>query len=351
VSAKVSVIIPTFNRAQLVPQAVESVLGQRGDFAFEIIVVDDGSSATTGSALRRFGDSIRYVRQENAGLNPARNHGLRLATGDYIALLDDDDVWLPFKTRLLVAALQRFPSAGFVHSNFHIWDSGRDRRRPDGLRTWFPRPFAWSEIYDERIELQVAADDVVDADAAVVDAYAGDLYAWSIYAPMVLPSTAIVRRSVLGQDTFPEVDSVGDWEFFARLSHRSQAVFVPVGTTLNRSHEDAVRLTRVDPRLQLRDRIGLIHRLWHADPDFMRTRRRDLDAVEADCLRQLARHCIAAGDGAAARGALSELAVLPQQRSAKDALLWGLARLPYSSRVVAAMRKVRARWRPAARIP
>ena len=55
--------------------------------------------AGDGDALRRFGDAIRFVRQDNAGLNPARNHGLQLVRGEHVAMLDDDDVWLPGKTR------------------------------------------------------------------------------------------------------------------------------------------------------------------------------------------------------------------------------------------------------------
>ena len=76
----ISVIIPTYNRPAYVQQAVQSVLDQHGGFTFDIVVVDDGSTPETAAALRRFGDAIRVVRQDNAGLNPARNHGLELVT-------------------------------------------------------------------------------------------------------------------------------------------------------------------------------------------------------------------------------------------------------------------------------
>lgn len=341
-----SVIIPTFNRAALVQQAIESVLQQRGGFTFEIIVVDDGSTAETEQGLRRFKDSIRYVRQDNAGLNPARNHGLRLASADYVALLDDDDVWLPFKTGLMMQALLHLPEAGFVHSNFAIWKPQSDSRRADGLRSWFSEPCAWEEMYERQYDLSVADHEALGLEQSTFRAYYGDLYYRSLFGPMVLPSTAIIRRSAIGTDfRFPEVDSVGDWEFFARLSKRCGGVFVPKETTLNRSHEDAVRLTRVDPCLRLQRRIALIQRLWRQDQAFMRSRKSEVDQVEAECLRRMARLSISAGNGGAARAALRSLQGIVGRRTVRDSLLWALACAPFARAAVGLMRSLRTRAR------
>ena len=194
-----------------------------------------------------------------------------------------------------MAALERFPEAGFVHSNFFVWKPEHDERRPDGLRSWFPRPFEWDEMYAERVRVRLDADARPDGGPDEVDAYAGDLYYWSIFSPMVLPSTAIIRRGALAPgERFPERDSVGDWEFFARLSHRRGAVFVPVETTLNRSHDDAVRLTRHG-----RHPPAAAHRPHPAsvaaDEAFAQAHAADLDRVETGCLRRLARLSIAAG--------------------------------------------------------
>jgi hypothetical protein len=341
----ISVIIPTYNRASLVQQAVDSVLQQRGDFAFEIIVIDDGSTPETAQGLQRFGDAIRYVRQYNAGLNPARNHGLQLASGEFVALLDDDDIWLPFKTEMLMAALRQFPQAGFAHSNFYIWRPADDSRRPDGLRSWFPRRFDWHEMYAQKSEIALSENASLELGLSNVPIHYGDVYYWSLFAPMVLPSTAIVRRSALGVDTrFPEVDSVGDWEFFARLSQRSGGVFVPTETTLNRSHEDAVRLTRVDPSLRLKRRVALITRLWRQDAAFMQSKAQEVDQVEAGCLRKLAKLAIANGNNAAARESLRALRKLTRF-SVGDAMLWTLACLPFSGAAVAMLRTFKAQRR------
>ena len=92
-----------------VEMAVRSVLAQT-HFVDEIIVVDDGSTDGTGAALNRlFGDRIRYVWQANAGVSAARNHGLRLARGSYIAFLDSDDSWLPNKVQLQLDWMEAHP--------------------------------------------------------------------------------------------------------------------------------------------------------------------------------------------------------------------------------------------------
>ncbi len=93
-----SVIIPTFNRREMVVEAVRSVLGQKdfhGDY--EVIVVDDGSTDGTAEAIAGFGEKIRYLRLECAGVSAARNRGIAESRGDYIAFLDSDDLWLPGK--------------------------------------------------------------------------------------------------------------------------------------------------------------------------------------------------------------------------------------------------------------
>ena len=111
---EVSVIIPTYNRRELVQRAIDSVLAQTHPVD-EILVVDDGSTDGTGEALRaRYGERIRYHRQDNAGVSAARNTGMALATGRYFALLDSDDLWLPEKTARQVGWLDAHPEFGMV---------------------------------------------------------------------------------------------------------------------------------------------------------------------------------------------------------------------------------------------
>ena len=103
-----SAIIPTFNRADLVRQAIQSALSQeipRGQV--EVIVVDDESTDTTPEVVRAF-EAVRYIRQSNRKEGAARNTGADAARGTYLAFLDSDDYWLPGK---LAADVERFESS------------------------------------------------------------------------------------------------------------------------------------------------------------------------------------------------------------------------------------------------
>lgn len=89
----ISVIIPCYNYGRFLPDAVNSVLGQKKDgLAVEIIVVDDGSTDDTAAVVQGLGSAIRYIHQENQGLSAARNTGIRAAKGDYLVFLDADDL-------------------------------------------------------------------------------------------------------------------------------------------------------------------------------------------------------------------------------------------------------------------
>lgn len=96
VMPEISVIIPTYNRSCIIREAIDSVLNQNYK-NYEIIVVDDGSTDDTYSILEKYNGRIRYVFQNNGGVGKARNTGIRLAKGNFIAFLDSDDLWDPEK--------------------------------------------------------------------------------------------------------------------------------------------------------------------------------------------------------------------------------------------------------------
>jgi glycosyltransferase involved in cell wall biosynthesis len=108
---RVSVVIPTFNRAKLLPGAIDSALAQTAASGCEIIVVDDGGTDDTPAVATRYGSAIRFLRQANGGLAVARNTGIAASRGDFIALLDDDDRWAAEKIERQLAALDGCPQA------------------------------------------------------------------------------------------------------------------------------------------------------------------------------------------------------------------------------------------------
>jgi glycosyltransferase involved in cell wall biosynthesis len=103
---RISVIIPTYNRSELLVEAIGSVLDQTfGDF--ELLVVDDGSTDNTHEVVKPFLDRVRYTRTPHRGVSAARNLGVRMTSGQWVAFLDSDDLWLPRKLELQLEALER----------------------------------------------------------------------------------------------------------------------------------------------------------------------------------------------------------------------------------------------------
>jgi len=114
---KVSIIIPTYNRADLLPQALESVFAQTYQ-NFELIVSDDGSIDNTEDVINQYGDRVIYLKNIHSGLpSVARNVAINKANGKYIAFLDSDDLWLPNKLKIQVDVLEKNPRVGLVCSN------------------------------------------------------------------------------------------------------------------------------------------------------------------------------------------------------------------------------------------
>lgn len=115
----ISVIIPTYNRAAVVTEAIDSVLAQTFR-DFEVLVIDDGSTDDTRARLVAYGERIRLICQENHGVSHARNVGIRAARGQYIALLDSDDLWLPKKLDMQIAVMEAQPDIPLCHTE-EIW--------------------------------------------------------------------------------------------------------------------------------------------------------------------------------------------------------------------------------------
>jgi len=113
---KVSVIIPTYNRADFIEDAIESVLCQTYK-DFEIIIVDDGSTDNTKDVLQKYHNKIRYIYKNNGGEASARNAGIKNAQGAYIAFLDSDDLWLPERLKFGVHALDSDKDIGLFFSD------------------------------------------------------------------------------------------------------------------------------------------------------------------------------------------------------------------------------------------
>ena len=125
---QVSVIIPTYNRKALLSRALRSVLAQN-DAAFEIIIVDDGSTDGTREMIEKDFPSVHYFYQANQGPAAARNRGIERARGEWIAFLDSDDEWLPEKLRTQLDFFENNPDF-LIHQTEEIWIRNGKRVNP-----------------------------------------------------------------------------------------------------------------------------------------------------------------------------------------------------------------------------
>ncbi|MCI1279530.1 MAG: glycosyltransferase [Nitrospira sp.] len=118
---RVSVVIPTYNCARFLGQTIDSALRQAYR-DFEIIVVDDGSTDDTQQVVAGYGKTIRYVYQSNQGASAARNVALSIASGEFIAYLDADDLWIADKLSRQVEYMVAHPACGFLHTEVSVID-------------------------------------------------------------------------------------------------------------------------------------------------------------------------------------------------------------------------------------
>lgn len=229
---QVSVVIPTFNRAAFIADALQSVLTQTFQ-DFEIIVVDDGSTDDTAQIVQSIGDArVRYVSQKNRGVSAALNTGWRAARGEYIARLDSDDVWLPTLLQELVAVLDADAALGVAYA------------RAQGMKAQgVPLP----QLLGAR------------------ERFAGDTLTSLVYGDFICPMAVMIRRAALEQvGGYDEsLFANEDWDVWMRIAQSYGIAYVPRVLARYRFH--AQNLTRSDSaRMErvMRDRVRVLDKFF-----------------------------------------------------------------------------------------
>lgn len=223
----ISLIIPAYNVETYLGEALESVLAQSRR-PEEVIVIDDGSTDGTGQVAQEFcsqfqngaGVAIRVIRQDNAGIGAARNTGLAMARGDFIAFLDADDLWPPGRVQVLLAEFDRSPRLDIVFGHMeHFFSPELDVAARSRLRC---PPGRQPALLASGLLAKRSAFDVVGPFA--VDLRLGEFLDWFMRGQeaglrMSTISDLVLRRRIHGGNTvLREQSSRND---YARLLHRS----------------------------------------------------------------------------------------------------------------------------------
>jgi glycosyltransferase involved in cell wall biosynthesis len=197
----VSVVVPTFNRAYCIENTINSALSQTYDH-LELIIIDDGSyDRTEELILSKFGADprVRYVFKPNGGVSNARNHGIQLARGEFIALLDSDDIWEPWKLELQVAVMNHLPHVGMVWTDMAAIDPNGEIRSPAYLRTmygayqWFPEP---EDLFKNSLGIASVAPQLTSR-FPNQRVYFDDIFSPMLMGNLVHTSTVLLRRKIV----------------------------------------------------------------------------------------------------------------------------------------------------------
>jgi glycosyltransferase involved in cell wall biosynthesis len=201
---KVSVIIPTYNRQDMVGEAVQSVLNQT-EHDLEVIVVDDGSIDNTRSVIESLNDHrVRYFYKTNGGPASARNFGLNKANGEFVAFLDHDDLWPADFLEVMVSQLEKRTDYGAAYSPIKLLRNNgsviKSYKKPENKSGWITR-----DLFNKS-------------------------FVWT--------SATIIRKSALENIWYDETlrQSYEDGDFFLRLSTRIQFLFVEEVEAIKMEH-------------------------------------------------------------------------------------------------------------------
>lgn len=236
---RVSVITPTYNRADYLPVAIESVLSQTiADF--ELIVIDDGSTDETPKVMELYlsDPRIRYLRQDNQGQSAARNRGIEEATGEFICFLDSDNAWVDTKLEQTLKAFSDHPEADIVYGDFVVIDA-------DGKEQGINR----MKRYSGRITPQLIHDNCVSMNTTMTRA-----------------------RCFAEMGAFDPKDRLAeDYGLWLRFSTRYQFQYLPAVLGFYRVMENQISSDK-DARFRANEQI--IHQFLEAYPEALSNRER-----------------------------------------------------------------------------
>lgn len=238
---RVSVIITAYNASGFVADAIESVLQQTFQ-DFELIVIDDGSTDNTADVCGRYADKIRYEFQENSGSAAARNAGIRVARGEYIAFLDADDIWLPDKLGRQLTRLDIEKDICWAYSDFHVVDS--------------------------------QSNEVLYRASQLVRRPDGDVLEQLMMGNVIAPSCVIIHRKVFGDvgvfDTSPLRRISEDWELFMRIAGQYPILYIEKPLVRIRQHTSR-KTTTMDLDQALRSRLQTLNEAASRSPGRLRS--------------------------------------------------------------------------------
>jgi len=271
--ATVSIIVPTYDRATLLPRALDSIVAQTFN-DWEIVLVDDGSTDNTGDVAAEYGERLNdrflFIRQPNQGASAARNAGIDACGGRFVAFLDSDDEFLPTKLECQLELFDRRPELGLVYSDYAFIDL-------DGVR--HESMFDTVAPLAREVQCQTVAPDLCVC--------TGDVFDVLLRGYFIPTIVGVVRREVLGNSIrFPVgQDYAEEWLFYLRVAKSCRAGFVDKPLCLH--HFTAGSLARTDKQRNTARMCDLLMMIDRTFEDLSRAQRRTVHRQLAAAFRQM----------------------------------------------------------------
>ena len=254
--AIVEAIIPSFNRTYCVARAIDSVLGQTHP-GCRVILVDDGSTDDTEAMMAaRYGGNPRvtYIRQANRGVSGARNTGLAAVTGDYVAFLDSDDTWKPWKIELQLDCMRRLPEVGMIWTDMDAIDSDGAVRQERYLKVMYGayKRLPREGLFQQSLLIE-GNNSIPGSVSAGARMYWGDIFSQMVLGNLVHTSTVLLTRERAAQvGGFNEALAFSgeDFDFHLRTCREGPVAFADVSSINYRiGNED--QLTRPEYNIHI----------------------------------------------------------------------------------------------------
>jgi len=266
----VSVMIPTYNRADFLLAAITSVLAQTYPNV-EIIVVDDGSTDGTPELMQRFKDRVIYRRKANGGVASARNAAFALAKGELLALMDSDDICEPQRIALQVACLMKNPDVVLCSSDFSAFNEDR-QIEVSHIATYYRSVSlalgGLKSLYTTIVEMR---DYESSGDEKPITVYSGHIYEQLIWGNFVHPPTVMVRRSVVeSAGGFDESISIAtEYDWLIRVSRYGPAAYLDVPLLRYRYSGEQLSSPRHSAQISL-DAVMTMEKIRRSDANLFR---------------------------------------------------------------------------------
>jgi hypothetical protein len=306
-SPSISVIIPTFNRAELIREALDSVLNQdiRG-YDTEVIVVDDASTDGTREVVATFAQrhDVRYISQPHGGAGAARNRGIAQARGRWIAFLDSDDRWLPHHLSLHMAVIERLPDCKILFSDFSIFDD-KGVWNERGLAVWErmvtgSTTRTWRAFASETIDSRAIGVTHRGKPFSILRGPIFGQLAHQLWIPSwtMMVRTDCIRDGIRFAEDLPILEDV--W-FQALLAQHDEFYFMDVITAENRGHAGP-RVTQADGATRTACHIAILEKIYLPSHSPWRPPTPDLVAIYVDLQQRLFKEYLKGGRAIEAAG-------------------------------------------------